>query len=183
MLNKTPSPTSEPDRNAIKLSVLHDNRVWCFKISSWGSQATETLLLKYASWRSTASVWPALLSTISGVTQQQPQWNSALGSSRNAARLRLLGRQSKWYQASQSSHCTHCTVSCCGKRQRAAAHGSMPCATLLSSSFSSSSSEEDDVEDDDDELDDEEEEEAAGDGREGWGGGCFLGLPRRLLQR
>lgn len=176
----TRSLTSESKCNVLRLSVLPDNWVWCLKISSWGS-LTETLLLKYGSRRSAAFVWPAVLIA----TQQQPQWNSELGSSRTAARLRSFGRQSRWYQASQSSHCTHCTVSCCGRRQHTEAHGSTPCTALVPASFSSSSSssEEDDAEDDEqeEELDDDEEE--AGDGSKGWGGGCFLGLPRRLLQR
>lgn len=94
--------------------------------------------------------------------------------------MRSQCRQSRWYQASQSSHWTHCTVSCWGRRQFGAAHGSTPWDTTPSSS----SSEEDEEElEEEDEEDVEEDEEEEGGGREGRGGGCFLGRPRRLLER
>ena len=86
--------------------------------------------------------------------------------------MRSRCRQSRWYQASQSSHWTHCTVSCWGRLQRGAAQGSTPWDTPSTSSS----------EDDDEELEeDDDEEEDKGGGREGRGGGCFLGLPRSLL--
>lgn len=95
-------------------------------------------------------------------------------------------RQSMWYQASQTSHWIHCTVSCWGIRQRGAAHESTvpTAASPSSSSSSSSSSEEDEEEPDEDEAEEvEEEDEEDGEGREGrGGGGCFLGRPRRLLR-
>lgn len=109
----------------------------------------------------------------------QPQWKSALGSNSSESRLWLCGRQSRWYQASQSSHWIHCTVSCCGRRQCAAAQGSTPCATPTSTSSSSS----EDEEEDDEEEEELEEDDDEGEGREGRGSGCFLGLPRRRLQK
>lgn len=71
-------------------------------------------------------------------------------------------------------------MSCWGRRQFGAAHGSTPWDTTPSSS----SSEEDEEElEEEDEEDVEEDEEEEGGGREGRGGGCFLGRPRRLLER
>lgn len=75
-------------------------------------------------------------------------------------------------------------MSCWGSLHRGAAHGST-CAAVGSSS--SSSDDEEDEEEDPDEEDAEEveeEEEDDGEGSEGRGGrGCFLGRPRRLLQK
>ena len=121
---------------------------------------------------------------MASVRQRQPQWKSALGSIRTF--LRSTCRQSMWNQASHTSHWIHCTVSCWGSRQCGAAHGSTAPTTASSSSSSSSSSDEEPEEEPEEEEaeDVEEEEEEDGEGRDGRGGrGCFLGRPRRLLQR